>query len=312
MNTTGTVFQIQRFSIHDGPGIRTTVFLKGCTLRCFWCHNPEGRSPFPEVQYFATRCIACGACVEACPNSAHELQGGMHRFLRERCRVSGKCVESCYSQALQINGRQMTVGQVMGEILPDRPFYDSSGGGVTLSGGEPAVSGRFSRQILEECKREGLHTAIETCGEYPWETLEALLPATDLILMDIKQLDPIRHREVTGRTNERILENARRLALTGKTMVVRTPVVPGVNDSEEDIRRIAGFVSELGELRRVNGNAGSRPVEYELLTFHRLATDKYSSLGLEYAASTMEPPTRERMSQLAGVAKERAIEVRVR
>src|SRR5512143_508835 len=194
MSRTGTVFQIQRFSIHDGPGIRTTVFLKGCSLRCFWCHNPEGRFPSREIQYFPARCIACGACVDACPNSAHEMCDGLHVFLRERCRVSGRCVESCYPQALQLNGRRMTVGQVMGEILPDRPFYDSSGGGVTLSGGEPAVSFSFSREILEACKREGLHTAIETCGEYPWRALEVLLPATDLILMDIKHMDPGRHR----------------------------------------------------------------------------------------------------------------------
>ncbi len=312
MSIAGTVFQIQRFSIHDGPGIRTTVFLKGCSLRCFWCHNPEGRSPHPQIQYFSARCIACGACVEACPNSAHELRGGVHVFHRERCRNSAGCVGGCYAQALQVCGRGMTVGQVMQEILPDRPFYESSGGGVTLSGGEPAVSSRFSREILEQCKREGLHTAMETCGEYPWEALEVLLPVTDLVMMDIKQMDPGRHREVTGRTNERILENARRLALAGKEMIVRTPVVPGVNDSEEDIRRVAGFVSELAGLRSANGHAGGRPMEYELLTFHRLASDTYSSLGEEYAASAIAPPTRERMSQLAGVAREHGIEVRVR
>ncbi len=312
MGQTGVVFQIQRFSIHDGPGIRTTVFLKGCSLRCFWCHNPEGRFPSPEVQYFASRCIACGTCVKACPNLAHALQDGLHVFFRDRCRASGNCVESCYAQALQLNGREMTVAQVMGEIVSDKPFYASSGGGVTLSGGEPVLGGEFSRRVLEECKAEGLHTALETCGEYPWESLERLLPAVDLIMLDIKHMLPDRHREVTGRSNERILANARRLALAGKPLVIRTPVVPGVNDSEEDIRRVAAFVRDLSDRRRAEGRSGEHPIEYELLTFHRLAADKYASLGQEYAASAIIPPSRERMSQLAEVAGGCGIEVRVR
>jgi pyruvate formate lyase activating enzyme len=205
----------------------------------------------------------------------------------------------------------MTVDQVMQEVLSDRPFYDSSGGGVTLSGGEPALDDDFARELLEECKREGLRTAIETCGEYPWHSLEAILPVTDLVIMDIKQMAPDRHRQGTGRPNERILANARRLALTGKAMIIRTPVVPGVNDTEGDIRRVAAFVRELADLRTASGGSGVA-IPYELLTFHRLASDKYSSLGLEYEASDLDPPTRERMAELAGVAKGCGIDVRIR
>jgi pyruvate formate lyase activating enzyme len=312
MSETGAVFHIQRFSIHDGPGIRTTVFLKGCSLHCFWCHNPEGRRPSPEIQYFANRCIACGACVTACPNSAHELHDGLHVFHLDRCRVNGACVETCYPQALQLSGRMMTVEQVVEEVLADRAFYESSGGGVTLSGGEPALSGDFARRLLEECKREGLHTALETCGEYPWHFLELLLPVTDLIIMDIKLMSGERHREATGRTNDRILSNARLLAQTGKPMIMRTPIVPGVNDSEEDVRQVASFVRELCELRKTNGTADIHPIVYELLAFHRLASDKYTSLGLEYEASAIQPPTRERMSVLANVAKGCGINARIR
>jgi len=200
----------------------------------------------------------------------------------------------------------------MQEVLADRAFYESSGGGVTLSGGEPALSGDFALRVLEECKREGLHTALETCGEYPWRSLEVLLPVTDLVIMDIKQMSPDRHRDVTGRSNERILANARQLAVSGKPMVIRTPIVPGVNDSEEDVRRVASFVRELARLRTSRGGTGGGGIPYELLTFHRLASDKYASLGLAYDASAIDPPTRERMAELADVAKECGIDARAR
>jgi pyruvate formate lyase activating enzyme len=306
MNTADIVFNIQRFSLHDGPGIRTTVFLKGCSMQCFWCHNPEGQHPEPELRYFPERCIACGECVLACPNHAHELHNGVHVFLREHCDLSGKCVETCYSRALQIEGRVITVAEIMGEILADRSFYESSGGGVTLSGGEPALNKEFAREILEQCKRHHLHTAVETCGEVAWQSLAALLPFTDLIMMDIKHVDSVKHREATGQPNDRILSNARLLASSGKEIIFRTPVVPSVNDSAEEIRQIARFINSLAGLR------GSGRITYELLAFHKLAAGKYPSLGLEYQARDIEPPGKEQMTMLLAAARECGIETTMR
>jgi pyruvate formate lyase activating enzyme len=314
MNTADVVFNIQRFSLHDGPGIRTTVFLKGCSMQCFWCHNPEGQHPDPELRYFPDRCIACGECVKACPNHAHELHEGVHVFFRERCTVNGSCVETCYSHALQIEGRLMTVQEVMVEVLADRTFYEVSGGGVTLSGGEPAMSKEFALKVLERCRLDGIHTAIETCGECPWTALEALLPFTDLIMMDIKLIAADKHMEATGQSNERILENARRLALTGKPVIFRTPVVPTVNDSLEEIAQIASFIRDLIELRTKTIPAENHDphITYELLAFHKLASDKYPSLGLEYRAAAVNPPTREHMVKLAEEAKRHGIEAWIR
>jgi pyruvate formate lyase activating enzyme len=312
MNTADVVFNIQRFSLHDGPGIRTTVFLKGCSMSCFWCHNPEGQHPEPELRYFPERCIACGQCVISCPNQAHEMHDGAHVFLRDKCELSGLCVETCHPRALQMEGRVMTVGQVMDEILPDRPFYESSGGGVTLSGGEPALSKDFAREILEQCKANRLHTAIETCGEVPWTSLETLLPFTDMIMADIKHLDSSVHQRATGRPNDRILSNARRLASSGKTIIFRTPVVPSVNDTEEAIVQIAIFVRELIKLSRSAGQNGRGEIKYELLTFHKLAAGKYPSLGLDYKARNIEPPTKARMTALLDAARRSGIDASMR
>jgi pyruvate formate lyase activating enzyme len=312
MNTADVVFNIQRFSLHDGPGIRTTVFLKGCSMSCFWCHNPEGQHPEQELRYVPERCIACGQCVLSCPNHAHEMLDGKHLFLRDRCDLSGACVETCYSRALQMEGRVMTVSQVMEEILSDKPFYESSGGGVTLSGGEPALNKDFARDILEQCKNHRLHTAIETCGEVPWSSLEALLPFTDLIMMDIKHVDAVKHELATGQSNERILSNARRLASSGKKIIFRTPVVPSVNDTEEEIGQIAGFIRELIGLRRSAHQNENGEISYELLAFHKLAAGKYASLGLDYKARDVEPPTKERMTALLEAARCSGIDVSMR
>ena len=245
----GIVFNIQRFSIHDGPGIRTTVFLKGCTLRCFWCHNPEGIRPQLENQFYPERCIGCGECVTVCPEGAQSMGENGRAYDRERCKVCGKCVEICYAGALLRMGNRTSAGEVCAEALRDRAFYQSSGGGVTLSGGEPVMQRDFSRAILEGCKAEGLHTAIETAGHYRWEDLAGLLPFVDLVMMDIKHMDRRKHHRATGVTNERILANATRLAGTGLPLLFRIPVVPTVNDTEDEIAAIARFVHRLGALR---------------------------------------------------------------
>ena len=311
MSATGAVFNIQRFSIHDGPGIRTTVFLKGCALSCFWCHNPEGRRTTLELQFFPDRCTACMACVEACPTAAHEFIDGVHILHRERCVATGACVDTCYPQALRMNGKIMSVDEVVEEVLRDTAFYARSGGGVTLSGGEPSLSTEFAYAILEKSKHHHVHTAIETCGECPWEFLERLLPKTDLVMMDIKHVDPDSHRTATGKSNERILENARRLAMTEVPVIFRTPVVPTVNDAPGEIEQIASFVRTLIDMRLGHGvrEAGIR---YELLAFHKLAADKYRSLGMPYGAEAIQPPTREQMQGLVDLAVRCGVETTFR
>jgi pyruvate formate lyase activating enzyme len=314
MGTAGIVFHIQRFSIHDGPGIRTSVFLKGCPMRCFWCHNPEGRRPRIELRYNPDRCIACGACVEACPQHAHSMVNDVHHFDREKCTVSGDCVDTCYSGALELNGKEMTAAQVVHEVLKDKAFYDTSHGGVTVSGGEPTLHSAFTRDILAECKGHGIHTAIETCGDCAREALESLLPVTDLVMMDLKHMDIGKHQDATGKQNDRILDNARYLARTGRPIIFRTPVVPTVNDSEEAIGQVAAYIRELIDLRQGNGHAWGENagITYELLAFHRLAADKYASLGMTYDASAIDPPSKEHMATLVDVARRHGVETRFR
>jgi pyruvate formate lyase activating enzyme len=295
----GIVTNIQRFSIHDGPGIRTTVFLKGCNLRCFWCHNPETLRTEPEIQIFPDRCIGCGACLERCEQHAHIAVDGQRQFLRERCVACGRCADTCYAESLVLVGEHKTVDEVVEEVLRDEPFYARSGGGITLSGGEPLLQFEFALEILARSKEEGLHTAIETAANYSWERLKAILPFTDLVMMDIKLLDNELHRACTGVGNGRILDNAQRLGREHKPLIVRTPVVPGVNDCEAQILPIAAFAARLPNL-----------LYYELLPFHPMATGKYQSLDMDYRASQLQSPPKEQMEALAEAARRVGIEVK--
>jgi len=293
---TGIVFNIQRFSIHDGPGIRTTVFLKGCPLHCFWCHNPEGLKLKPEVQFFPQKCILCGECVTICQHDAHVINSDGHTYDRSRCIRCGECIEACCAEAVQFAGKEMTVKAVVDEVLRDRAFYETSGGGITLSGGEPLLQPEFSRAILESCKAQGVHTAIETSANCSWELLEVTLPVVDLVMMDIKHLDSDKHRAATGVPNQRILANAQRLAATGIPLIFRIPVIPTVNDTLEEITAIAGFIASLNN--HTPGGGEAHQIALELLPFHRLAGDKYASLGFDYRARDLQTPTKEHMSLL--------------
>jgi pyruvate formate lyase activating enzyme len=295
----GIVTNIQRFSIHDGPGIRTTVFFKGCNLHCFWCHNPETLRRNPQLQLFPDRCIGCGECFERCPEGAHVATEDGRSFLRERCKACGTCVETCYAQALLLVGEEKTVDEVVEEVLRDLPFYETSGGGVTLSGGEPLLQPDFAYAILDRCREAGLHTAIETAANWPWERLAALLPVTDLVMMDVKLMDAARHKEATGVPNARILENAKLLGTKAPELIVRTPIVPCVNDNPEDILAIAQFAAQLPNL-----------LYYELLPFHPMASGKYDSLDMDYRARDMKTPAKEQIEALTEVAKQAGIEVR--
>ena len=276
-NTTKSlIINIQGYSIHDGPGIRSTVFMKGCPLRCKWCANPEGINPFREVFYATEKCDRCYRCMNACPRGAITVpkQGDFISINRAACLGCHEypCAKECYQGALEIVGNQMTVDELMNEVKKDALFYRNSGGGVTLSGGEPAM-GRdgFCRQFLKLCREKGIHTALETCGYAPWEKLRELLEHTDFAFYDLKHMDPHIHRELTGVDNEQILRNLERcLSLSDIHLVVRIPVIPRHNDSLENAEATARFLKEVGA-REVN-----------LLPYHRLGTGKYSRLGRKY------------------------------
>lgn len=287
-------FNIQRFSTEDGPGIRTTVFLKGCPLRCAWCHNPEGLSPKPELVWYDVRCIGARDCLQACPEDALTLTPQGMRINREQCTACGACEKACPSAALEIIGRNWTPEDMIEELLKDQVFYETSGGGVTFSGGEPMIQVDFLRQVLPRCREAGVHVALDTCGAAAWESYERVLPWVDLVLYDLKIMDPKRHKAATGISNDIILENARRLAARGMPMWVRTPVIPGYTDDRENIVAIACFMSEaLPTVQR-----------WDLLAYTNLGRPKYHRLDREYLLEKVPLLTRQEMESTWRAAAE--------
>ena len=294
----GLVFDIQRFSLHDGPGIRTTVFLKGCPLNCFWCQNPEGIGLEPELMFTVNFCTLCGACVEACPAGVHDVAQGVHTLDRDKCTLCGKCVEACLPRALSVVGSEMPVEQVLAAVLEDKMYYDASGGGVTLSGGEPLAQPEFSRAVLEACRAESIHTALDTCLLGDTRTLDSLLEHADLVLADLKHFDPAAHAKGAGATNELILRNLRHVSERGKAFVVRIPVVPGFNDTVDAVEAMAGALSELKGLECV-----------ELLPFHRLGESKAAGLGKPVATKGLEALDAGRIAELIEVFQGKGFKV---
>ena len=272
----GRISDIKRFAVHDGNGIRTTVFLKGCSLKCIWCHNPEGIDFHPQVAYYANKCINCGECAGGCTHAGHIFTADGHLYDRDTCILCGDCIAKCLGSALTYYGKEVTVNELLPLLLEDREFYENSGGGVTLSGGECLMQADFCRALLIRLKENGIHTAVDTCGFVPKENFDKVLPFTDVFLYDIKAYDEDVHIRCTGQSNRRILDNLRYLDSLGKNIEIRIPYVPGYNDDQ--MEKIAGFVKTLGSIRKV-----------KVLPYHNYAGNKYAALGMENTLPELLP-----------------------
>ncbi|OPZ73764.1 MAG: Benzylsuccinate synthase activating enzyme [Firmicutes bacterium ADurb.Bin456] len=298
---TGKIIDIQRYTVHDGPGIRTEVFLKGCPLRCLWCHSPDSQSLEDEIAWFEIKCIgtdSCGKCLEVCPAGAltkgrrlyskfekREIQ--VIELNRDACNNCGRCALVCWPKALYLTGRDMSLSEIMKIIDRDKLYYRKSGGGVTISGGEPMVQYKFVKALLKQCKARGLHVCLDTCGYAQWDHYREVLEYVDLVLYDLKHMDTLQSRRLTGVPNQLILENARRMAAGGVPMQIRVPIIPGYNDSEENIRATGAFCAGLGP----------SVSQVQILPYHRLGSAKYERLGKKYLLEDLKPPSQEQMEK---------------
>lgn len=264
---TGILFEIKRFSTHDGPGVRTTLFLKGCPLHCRWCHNPESIAPQPQLAYYKNKCINCGECVAVCPEHAHVLANGQHSLIRDKCRNCGTCEAVCLGNALRLYGREITVDEAVKLAAEDRDFYGSDGG-VTLSGGEPLLQAEFCYELFSKLRQDGINTAVDTCGCVGWNVIERIIPVTDLFLFDFKHSDSSEHRRLTGRGNELIIANLQHLSESGAGIEIRIPLIPGSNDSEINLLNTGKLLRKL-KLEKV-----------KVLPYHAMASTKYAALGM--------------------------------
>jgi len=289
LDTKGIVFDIQKFSVHDGPGVRTIVFLKGCPLSCRWCCNPESQDNEPQVMFIAQNCNGCKRCFNVCSTGAIDFTLPS-RINHNKCDNCGKCVDVCNSEALNMAGTVRTVEEILIELSKDTIMYRRSGGGITLSGGEVLAQIDFAEELLKGCKSKGWHTAIETSGFASISILERILPHLDLVMLDIKHMDSKKHKEYVGQNNEIILENARIIAKSGKPLVIRIPILTGFNDDEKNIKATANFVNSLEKVKEVH-----------LLPYHRLGQNKYDYLGRKYKMTELKPPLKKDMDYLKKV-----------
>lgn len=286
----GIITEIQHASVHDGPGLRSVVFLKGCQMRCFWCHNPETISASPQLFFDESKCMGCGRCLGFC--EAHKLSNGRHRIERAFCTSCFRCVETCFTGALSVCGRVVSVDEVMRDLAEDIPFYGESGGGVTVSGGEPLLQPEFCAELFQLLHREGVSCAVDTCGCVPWSAFETVLPVTDLFLYDLKEIDPETHRRATGVSNSRILENLRKLDATGKPIEIRMPIIPGINNSDAAITGAGRFLAGLAHLSGIR-----------LLPYHSLAHDRYRAVDHPDTLPDVPSPAPAEMEHIAGILK---------
>lgn len=273
----GIIFEIEKFAVHDGPGIRSVVFLKGCPLHCIWCHNPESWQLKPELLYLAEKCLGCGQCVAVCPNHCHAVDSAGHRIDRFKCNGCGRCAGVCPVHALEVSGTVFELEEGLDHLMQDKIFYDTSGGGVTLSGGEPLVQFEFTFALLEKLKQQQVHTCIETCGSAPWNRIELLLPLVDLWLWDVKA-QPGQYRELTGGDPRLIFGNLRKLDASGSSIVLRCPLIPGVNDTASHLRFIADTANSLKQIREIH-----------IEPYHPLGENKRVHLGLDSGFSAEVP-----------------------
>ncbi|WP_294436440.1 glycyl-radical enzyme activating protein [uncultured Victivallis sp.] len=288
----GTVTDIQRFSLNDGPGIRTTVFLKGCNLHCAWCHNPETIRKKNELMVYPANCISCGHCVPVCPSGARSIAAGVLQFDRSRCTGCGACAAICFPGALKMAGRQVSVEEVMEEIRQDNAYYADSGGGVTLSGGEVFCQSEFADALIDACREEKIPVAVETNLNWQFESARPILEKLDLIMFDVKIFDSVEHKRWTGVENAELLDNARRLDTLDRPLIARTPLIPGATDSAENIRAIAGFLRNFRNLRC-----------YELLNFNPLGDSKYRALEEKNPFVSARPLKPEALNRLREAAE---------
>lgn len=301
----GTIYDIQGFSVQDGPGIRTTVFLKGCPLRCPWCHSPESQRFDIQLSWQSRKCIGtelCGACLDVCPRGAIG-PGGVQLIEVDwtTCDDCGACAEACPSGALSMWGKRYTVAEVLDRVLRDRPFFERSGGGVTISGGEPLSQPEFTLALLRALKEAGMHTALDTTGFARWETIERALPFVDLFLLDLKHMDAAAHQAAVGVPNDRILENARKIAAAGGAMQIRVPVIPRLNDSPEHVREVGRFVAELGEAVTL----------VQVLPYHAMGVPKWERIKCDGPVLEAVAPSDRLIGELKAILEEYALAVQV-